>query len=157
VLVIRGDPIVQRFDDPPIHTLDEAAAFIGDVHQELKAGGGIVWAVELVARETVVGLVGFHEWDRYHHRAEAGYGLARAYWGQRIASEALRAMLQFGFDDMDLNRVFARTIADNHESVRLLERLGFRREGTQRSHSFEDDGKFHDSAIYGLLADEFEA
>jgi [ribosomal protein S5]-alanine N-acetyltransferase len=155
VLVFRGDPIVQRFDDPPIHTLDEAAAFIGEVHEEIRTGEGIVWAVVLVAEETVVGLVGFHEWDRYHRRAEAGYGFARDYWGQGIASESLRAMFRFGFDEMDLNRVFARTIADNHESVRLLERLGFQREGTQRAHSFEDDGTFHDSAIYGLLADEF--
>jgi len=114
-----------------------------------------VWAVVPVVEDTVVGLVGFHGWDRYHRRAEAGYGLARAYWGQGIASEALRAILRFGFEDMDLNRVFARTIADNHESVRLLERLGFQREGTQRAHSWEDDETFHDSAIYGLLADEF--
>ena len=155
VLVIRGDPIVQRFDDPPIDTLDEAATFIGEVREEFQAGEGIVWAGVLVAEETVVGLVGFHGWDRYHRRAEAGYGFARAYWGRGIASESLRAMLRFGVDEMDLNRVFARTIADNHESVRLLERLGFQREGTQRAHSFEDDGTFHDSAIYGLLADEF--
>jgi ribosomal-protein-alanine N-acetyltransferase len=157
VLVFRGDPIVQRFDDPPIDTLEEAKAFIDEVREEYQGGEGIVWAVVPVAEDTVVGLVGFHEWDRYHRRAEAGYGLARAYWGQGIASEALRATLRFGFEDMDLNRVFARTIADNHESVRLLERLGFQHEGTQRAHSWEDDGTFHDSAIYGLLADEFKA
>jgi ribosomal-protein-alanine N-acetyltransferase len=157
VLIIRGDPIVQRFDDPPIDTPDEAATFIGEVHEEFEAGEGIAWAVVLVAQETVVGLVGFHEWDRYHRRAEAGYGFARAHWGRGFASESLRAMLRFGFDEMDLNRVFARTIADNHESVRLLERLGFQREGTPRAHSFEDDGTFHDSAIYGLLAEEFAA
>jgi ribosomal-protein-alanine N-acetyltransferase len=157
VLAFRGDPIVQRFDDPPIHTLDEATAFIGEVREELRAGEGIVWAVALVDEETVVGLVGFHEWDRYHRRAEVGYGLARTYWGRGIASEALRAILRFGFDEMELNRVFARTIADNHASVRLLERLGFQREGTQRAHPLEDDGMFHDSAVFGLLAAEFVA
>lgn len=49
----------------------------------------------------------------------------------------------------------AETIADNHESVRMLERLGFQREGTRRSYSWEDDGTFHAGAIYGLLRDEF--
>jgi len=121
---------------------------------EYDAGEGIVWAVVLISVDTVIGLVGFHGWDRYHRRAEAGYGIARDYWGQGIASEALRAILRFGFEDMNLNRVFARTIADNLESVRLLERLGFQREGTQRAHSWEDDGTFHDSAIYGLLVGE---
>jgi ribosomal-protein-alanine N-acetyltransferase len=56
---------------------------------------------------------------------------------------------------MDLHRVYAGTIADNHESVRLLERIGFTREGTRREHSWEDDGTFHDSAMYGLLRHEF--
>jgi ribosomal-protein-alanine N-acetyltransferase len=48
----------------------------------------------------------------------------------------------------------ART-TNNHESVRLLERIGFQHEGTQRNHSWEDEGAFYDSAIYGLLAHEF--
>ncbi len=64
-------------------------------------------------------------------------------------------MLRYGFETLNLNRIYARTIADNHKSVRTLERNGFQREGTQRKHSWEDDGTFHDSAIYGLLADEF--
>ena len=64
-------------------------------------------------------------------------------------------MLRFGFDRMDLNRVEAQTIADNHESVRLLERFGFRREGLRRSYSLEADGVFHEGAIYGLLRHEY--
>ena len=53
---------------------------------------------------------------------------------------------------MQLHRIQAHTIADNHRSVRLLERLGFRREGTLREYSLEDDLTFHDSAVYGLLS-----
>jgi ribosomal-protein-alanine N-acetyltransferase len=157
VLVFRGDPVVQRFDDPPIHTVAEAEAFIGEVLAENDAGDGIVWAMALADGGTVIGLSGFHYWDPYHRHAEVGYGIARAYWGQGFASEALRAVLRYGFERMDLHRVYARTIADNYESVRLLERLGFQREGTQREHSWEDDGTFHDSAIYGMLANEFAA
>jgi ribosomal-protein-alanine N-acetyltransferase len=56
---------------------------------------------------------------------------------------------------MNLHRIYAATIADNHESVRLLERVGFMREGTSRESSWEDDGTFHDSAMYGLLRREF--
>jgi ribosomal-protein-alanine N-acetyltransferase len=82
--------------------------------------------------------------------------MARAYWGQGIASEALRAILRFGFDGMKLNYIYAGTIADNHESVRLLERIGFRREGTRREYSWEDDGTFHDGAMYGLLWHELQ-
>jgi len=103
----------------------------------------------------VIGLFGIHHWNKYHRRAEMGYDLNRAYWGQGIASEALRAIIQFGFEQLNLNRIYAGTIADNHESVCLLERLGFEREGTRRGFSWEDDGTFHDGAMYGLLRDEF--
>jgi ribosomal-protein-alanine N-acetyltransferase len=155
VLVFRGDSIVQKYDDPIIHTDAEARLFIDELHAEYNNQEGISWAVTLKKQDVVIGAFGLHHWDRFHRRAEAGYGLARAYWGQGIGSEALRAIIQFGYDQMNLNRIYARTIADNHESVRLLERLGFQLEGIQREHSWEEDGTFHDSAIYGLLAREF--
>jgi ribosomal-protein-alanine N-acetyltransferase len=56
---------------------------------------------------------------------------------------------------MQLHRIEAATIVDNTRSVRLLERLGFRREGVRREYSLEEDGAYHDSAIYGLLRREF--
>ena len=159
VLVFRGDPEVQRYDDPPIHTLQEAADFIDEMRQACANQQQQIWAVTLTGNPTVLGLVSLqqpdHRGDRYHCRAEVGYGLARASWGRGIASEAVRAVITYGFAHLDLNRIYAATIADNHESVRLLERLGFKREGTQRRHSLEDDGQFHDSAIYGLLRNDW--
>jgi ribosomal-protein-alanine N-acetyltransferase len=155
VLIFRGDPIVQKYDDPIIHSQADAMAFIDELQTEYHTQEGISWAVTRKEEDVVIGAFGLHHWNQYHRRAEAGYGLAHAYWGQGIGSEALQAIVRFGFEQMYLNRIYARTIADNHESVRLLERLGFQREGTQRKHSWEHDGTFHDSAIYGLLADEF--
>ncbi len=61
-------------------------------------------------------------------------------------------MIPFGFEQMNLHRIYAATIADNHESVRMLEKIGFIREGTERESSWEDDGTFHDSAMYGHFA-----
>ena len=68
-----------------------------------------------------------------------------------MATEALTAVIRFGFSEMQLNRIEAQTIADNRSSTRLLGRLGFAREGTRRRYSWEEDGTFHDGAIYGLL------
>ena len=155
VLVFRGDPVVQKYDDPAIHTIQEAQEFINELLEEFRTKEGISWVMELKVQKIVFGAFGLHHWDRYHRRAEAGYGIAHAYWGQGYASEALKVMLRYGFERMNLNRIYAGTIADNHASVRLLESNGFTREGTQRKHSWEDDGTFHDSAIYGLLANEF--
>lgn len=155
VLVFRGDPIVQKYDDPVIHTIDESQAFIDELHAEFDAREGINWGVTLTDHYIVIGVFSLHYIDQYHRRAEAGYGLAHAYWGHGIAAEALREIIRFGFEQLVLHRIYARTISDNHESVHLLKRSGFRLEGIQREHSWEDDGTFHDSAIYGLLEGEF--
>jgi ribosomal-protein-alanine N-acetyltransferase len=155
VLVIRGDGEVQKYNGPVFQDVDDVETLIEELHAEYAAQVGVNWAVTLAGNNTVLGLFGLHHWNKYHRRAEVGYDLARAYWGQGIASETLRAIIRFGFEQMNLNRIYANTIADNHESVRLLERLGFQREGTRRQHSWEDDGTFHDSAIYGLLRHEF--
>ena len=61
--------------------------------------------------------------------------MAGSHWGLGIASEAARAVIGYGFTTMKLHRIQAHTIADNHRSVQLLERLGFRREGTLREYS----------------------
>jgi ribosomal-protein-alanine N-acetyltransferase len=118
------------------------------------------WAVTVKGNDTVIGLVSLqycnHRGDRYHRRAEVGYGIARASWGQGIGPEAVRAVVHYGFEHLKLNRIYAGTIADNLASVRLLEKLGFVREGTRRQHSLEDDGLFHDSALYGLIRSDWK-
>jgi ribosomal-protein-alanine N-acetyltransferase len=100
--------------------------------------------------------VSLFNFSRLHRRAEIGYELARAWWGQGLGAEAVREVAQFAFDCLQLHRIEAATIADNPRSVAMLERIGFQREGTRRGYSMEDDGVFHDGAIYGLLAHENE-
>lgn len=155
VLLFRGDAYVQRFNGPVYEEAAEAEALIHELHDEYFKRSGICWGITLKDEGKVIGLFGFHHWSKHHRRAEVGYDMNRAYWGQGIATEALRAMLRFGFSQMNLNRIYAGTIADNHESVRLLERLGFVREGTKRGLSWEDDGTFHDGAIYSMLQHEW--
>lgn len=155
VLVFRGDWEVQKYNGPLLQNVKEAQALIGELHDEYGAMTGVSWAVTRTDDDVVLGLFGLHHWSRYHRRAEVGYDLARACWGKGIASEALRAIIHFGFERMNLNRIFASTIADNHRSIRLLERVGFQREGTKRHHILGEDGTFHDGAMYSLLKYEY--
>lgn len=155
VLVFRGDPYVQRFNSEPLKTLQEAAVFIEEALQQHATQAGFGWAITLRGQDRVLGGVSLHAWEKYHRRAEVGYDLARAFWGQGIGREAVRAVLAFGFTQLNLNRIEAATIADNHESVNLLKKLGFRLEGLRRGYSWEEDGTFHDSAMFGLLHAEF--
>lgn len=155
VLTFRGDPEVLKFDGPLIHTTAEALAFIEEVRQEGENKQSVAWGIALPETDRLIGSVGLWYWEHYHRRAEIGYGLATKYWGQGLAQEAVRAAALYGFEQMHLNRIYARTIVANERSVRMLERLGFIREGTQRKYSLEDDGEFYDSAMYGLLREDW--
>lgn len=155
VFTFWGDPEVQRFNAEPARTVEETRQFIRSVHGAYGARTSVVWAVADRGEDTVIGEVSLHGWSRRHRRAEVGYTLAAARWGTGLASEAVRAVCAFGFDQMRLHRIEAETIDDNDRSVRLLERLGFQREGTRREYSLEDDGLFHSNAVYGLLDREF--
>ena len=150
LLVFRGDAVEQRFNSEPLQTLEQSVALIDEVCGDYAAQTGLPWALTLKSSGRVVGLFGYHHWDPCHRRADIGYDLARELWGQGLATEALTAAIRFGFSEMQLNRIEAETIADNEPSTRLLDRLGFALEGTRRSY-WNDDGTFHDGAIYGLL------
>ena len=155
IFVFRSDPVVQRYNSKPMEDVSEAKEYVRRHRAEYLNQDGIVWAVTLKAQDTVIGLVGFHNWS-YHNRAMLGYDLAHAYWGQGIGSEAVRQIIRFGFERMDLNRIEGETIEDNHESRRMLEKLDFVCEGIRRGYSLEDDGEYHGSAMYGLLRSEYD-
>jgi [ribosomal protein S5]-alanine N-acetyltransferase len=122
-----------------------AEAFIQFLPAESATDTGRHWAITIDG--AVVGLIGLHSWQHHHRWAELGHDMATSWWGQGIAMEAGRAVIEFGFTEMGPHRIQAHTIADNIRSVRLLQRLGFRHEGTLREYSWEDDGAFHHSAV----------
>ena len=155
LFAFRSDPEVQRYNSAPMQNLAEASALIDDLRAEYAAHHGVHWAVTVRGDSHVLGLMGLVAWEKHHSRAEIGYDLRRDHWGRGLATDAVRAILTFGFTRLNLQRVEAQTIVDNHASVRLLRRLGFHLEGVRREYSWEEDGTFHDGAIYGLLRHEF--
>lgn len=85
---------------------------------------------------------------------EIGYILHRNHWSRGVAAEAVSRVIDYGFGDLNLRRIFADTDPENPGSIRLLERLGFQREGRLRS-EWETHIGVRDSLIYGLLRDEW--
>jgi RimJ/RimL family protein N-acetyltransferase len=84
-----------------------------------------------------------------------GWLLGRKYQGQGLATEAVRALITAGFEQLGLHRIFARTGKDNERSWRLMERLGMRREAHFRE-SHVVKGEWRDEVIYAILADEWQ-
>src|SRR5690606_8869895 len=110
----------------PYRSVDQAEALIEGIAAAYRDKRSIRWGITL--REdplhTVIGMVGYNYWVRQDYRASIGYDLARDYWGQGIMPEAVRAILEFGFEHMALNRIEADASIDNTKSHRVLEKVG---------------------------------
>jgi ribosomal-protein-alanine N-acetyltransferase len=156
ILRFRGDPEVQKYNTDPMRDTAEARGLIRTMHAWFVTRQAIQWGITLRDEGRVIGICGIHDISRRHRRAYVGYDLTREHWGRGLASEAMRAVVQFGFERLDLNRLEAITVAENTRSIRLLERLGFQLEGVRREYSLEEDGALHGSAIFGLLRREYE-
>src|SRR5438270_98968 len=155
IFAFRGDPEVQLYNSTPHRTLEDTVRFIEEEREAYRLQKEVIWAVKLRTSQRVIGSVSMFDWERYHRRAKIGYDLAKDYWGLGLAQEAIREMLRFGFERMALNRIEIWTSTANLRSLRLAERLGFRRDGTLRRRILEDDGQFYDGAVYGLLRDDW--
>lgn len=93
--------------------------------------------------------------EEQHQHAELGYWLGVAYWEQGYATEAAGEILRYGFESLQLHRIFASHFKNNSASGRVLRKLGMRHEGCQREHIRKWD-KFVDSELYGMLRREWE-
>ena len=146
------DPLVAEHVLWDAHvSLDDTHTYLGLVDARYGHGVAMEWAMELEGR--VVGTIGYFDRREDHRRAELGYALGRAWWGRGLVSEAAAAVLTHGFEALRLERVVATARVENVGSRRVLEKLGFRREGTLRHHLFVKR-RWWDVAYYGLLAQE---
>ncbi len=109
--------------------------------------------IETTTQE-VIGNIAFHNWYQIHRRSELGYAMNADRWkGQGFMKEALPAVLRFGFEEMDLNRIEAFISPENTASRRLVEANHFRLEGELRQH-YVHGGRADNSLVYGLLREE---
>jgi [ribosomal protein S5]-alanine N-acetyltransferase len=141
---------MRYWSTPPWRWPADAEAFLADSRSYLRLG---------IARRSDRALIGTCALFAVHQasrRAELGYILGRPHWGQGYAREAVTALLNHGFDAHDLNRIEADADPRNTASVRLLEHLGFVREGQMRERWIVN-GEVSDSVWYGLLARDWTA
>ena len=106
-------------------------------------------------RNSLIGLVDYHEIDIDNEVGRIGYWLGEEFNGHGYMASAVREMLSIGFYDLELNRIEIHCATSNVKSRAIPERLGFIQEGVLRS-SEKVNGRFLDNAIYGLLKNELK-
>jgi ribosomal-protein-alanine N-acetyltransferase len=85
-----------------------------------------------------------------------GYDLEKEHWGKGIMSEAMKAVIDFGFEKMELNRIEVYVMPRNKRSVRMIKNLGFKREGLLRQRFFDEFGNFTDDILFSMLRSDWE-
>ncbi|MBX6342118.1 MAG: GNAT family N-acetyltransferase, partial [Thermomicrobiaceae bacterium] len=138
----------------PHRSIEESRAFLRQVLAAYATGRTGTWGIVDRASGRVVGTVTLFNVDQGDRRAEIGYALARPLWGRGYMTEAVRAVLAFGFEALGLNRIEAMCEAPNVASARVMEKVGMRYEGTLRQYLFSK-GAFQDMRLYAILREEW--
>jgi ribosomal-protein-alanine N-acetyltransferase len=108
-------------------------------------------AFDIVLDDDVVGFVGVHHIDKKNQCAQVAYELDVEQRGKGLMTEAMRRLIEKAFGEMKLHRLEAHVDPKNAASLKLIERLGFVREGYLRENVLEEDG-FHDTILLALLS-----
>jgi RimJ/RimL family protein N-acetyltransferase len=154
LMEVNGDPQVTRYLPYRAWSgLADAQAWYDRMATRAQANESWQWVVVQRSTGRVIGTCLVFGFDWPSQRAEVGYVLGQSHWGAGIMYEAMVALVDYLFDEAKFRRLDAAADARNLASCKLLERLGFVREGLLRQHSLQHD-ELPDMALFGLLRDE---
>ncbi len=133
------------------YTEQDARDFIANA-----CDAGKIWlAITLRSDGRQIGGIGLRL-EPQHEHAELGYWLGVPYWGKGYATEASKAMVRYGFEQLQLHRICASHFKHNPVSGKVLVKVGMRYEGCRREH-LRKWGQFIDLELYGILRQEWQA
>jgi len=145
------DPEVSRFTVWSPHiTMEDTLRFLGCVIKGYEKGAVENWGIVHKEDNKFIGTCGYFSWEPEHFRGDIHYALSPAYNGKGIMTEAVNAVLRFGFEQMGLNRIEANCMPENIASERVMQKAGMRFEGIMRERIFAK-GRFHDVKVYAIL------
>lgn len=156
VLALRGNPETMKYIPRPIiKTIEEAMEHINMINDKIDANIGINWAITLKGSTKLIGIIGHYRIQPENHRSEIGYMILPEYNGKGITTEAIKAVINYGFEQMQLHSIEAVIDPENSASEKVLQKNGFVKE----AHILENElweGKFWDTVIYSLLRRNFK-
>ena len=155
VFAYASDPQVPLYMPwAPHQSIAETYEYLAHVIDRYQQGWPGPWGIVHKGDAKLIGTCAYGSWEREHRRAEIGYVLHRGYWGQGYMTEVVRAIVDFGFKRMGLNRIEARCEAPNVGSARVMEKIGMSYEGLLREQMYEKN-RFRDMKIYSILRREW--
>lgn len=149
-----SNPLVTKYTTWEHHkTMDATKQFILYLLDRYAKKKVADWGMVHKETQKFIGTCGFTGWDIEHSKAGIGYAMNPTFWGKGLMTEAVKALIDFGFIKMKLNRIEATCTTENIGSRRVMEKVGMRREATLRQALFFR-GKFVDKYIYAILRND---
>ena len=149
-----SDPEVTKYLTWPTHpNVDITRMLIGDWTSKYEDGSYFNWVIELKSSRSAIGNISVVHLKEEIDAAEIGYCMSRTYWGQGIMPEALRAVMDYLFDEVGLNRVAACHDVNNPMSGRVMEKAGMKLEGILRQAGRNNLG-ICDEVWYAAIKDD---
>ncbi|MFJ5564650.1 GNAT family N-acetyltransferase [Lysinibacillus xylanilyticus] len=152
---LSDEEVMKYYGLEPFKSIDDVLDEISWYQSLQNNKTGIRWGITLKEQGIVIGSCGFHNKVSHHFRTEIGFELSKEQWGKGIAHEAVEAIISYGYEHMNFQRIEALIEPPNIPSQKLVEKLGFIREGLLRNYEFTR-GKFDDLYMYSLLKQDFD-
>ncbi|NLO86829.1 MAG: GNAT family N-acetyltransferase [Clostridiales bacterium] len=150
------DPEVARHVLWDAHrSIHQTRAYVRFLLRQYRTGAPSTFVIVLSENQKVIGTIGFMWAQPENRSAEVGYSLSREYWNRGIMTEALRCILEFGFQKLGLNRIEAQHECDNPASGKVMLNVGMKHEGTLRQRLY-NKGRFSDIQLYAILREDFK-
>ncbi|MRN56103.1 GNAT family N-acetyltransferase [Paenibacillus monticola] len=149
------DEVTKFYDLESFTNIEQAEELIQKWNQRFESNQAIRWGITLKSENKVIGTCGFHGWMKNHYKAEIGYELTPKYWRQGFMTEVIEKVIEYGFNDLGLNRIEAFVEPGNMGSRKVLGKIEFTEEGTLKEH-FYWRNRFVDTVIYALLKKDYK-
>ena len=151
IFALRSNKEVMKYIPRPlVKTMADAMAHIVMIDEKIESNEGINWAITLKDNHKLIGIIGHYRIKPEHFRAEIGYMLLPEYHGQGIISEAIKEVVNYGFEMMKLHSIEAIIDPENLASEKVLQKNGFVKEAHLKENEYYE-GRFLDTVIYSKL------
>ncbi|MFZ4930611.1 GNAT family N-acetyltransferase [Chryseobacterium sp. Mn2064] len=134
---------------PYPYTEDDAKFWLKISREAFESNSGYTFAIR-DKEDHIIGAIGLH--DREDDKAELGYWIGISYWNKGYVTEAAKAIVDFGFKELEINKIFATHFPHNPASGRIMEKIGMEKEAVLKQH-IKKDGEYYDLTMYSVFND----
>jgi len=148
---ITADIVRYMIDIPNPYYKKDALSFIKETQAKMRKKEVLRLGIQEANSKEIIGMMGLESIDQRSNNAEIGYWLGKSHWGKGLMTEAVMLMTAYGFNKLKMKRLYARVYGPNIGSAKVLQKVGYKKEGQLRKH-VKLGGRYVDEIRYGILS-----